>query len=361
MKLIELSYSNGEWELDKLEFGRVSLIVGKNATGKSRTLGVIDTLIKILSQKIPVFFPSEWNLSLEEETGSVFNYQFKSGVRNNEVFIISETLKRNDEILLKRVESNSTIKNEVSKKEESISPPENKLILHTNRDIKKYPFLEQISTWAEQAVGFQFGSISPKYHFNQQYSFSASPSEVEMTSIFLSLTNQGRQNVKEDFQKIGFSILEIEVRHGSPIDYFAIRENDVVRRIDESDISQGMFRCMYLLIFLESLVTKQRPSTLIIDDLCEGLDYDRATKLGDLVYKKCLNNEIQLIATSNDVFLMDVVDISFWNVLQRNGRSVTSLNYKKNEALFDSFKYTGLSNFDFFSSDYLAQNLRKGK
>lgn len=93
----------------------------------------------------------------------------------------------------------------------------------------------------------------------------------------------------------------------------------------------------------------------MIDDLCEGLDYAKATKLGKIIFKKCDNSQIQLIATSNDSFLMDVVDIKHWNVLYREGKSVHTLNYKTQYNVFEQFKFTGLSNFDFFASDYLKQ------
>ena len=95
----------------------------------------------------------------------------------------------------------------------------------------------------------------------------------------------------------------------------------------------------------------------MIDDLCEGLDYERATKLGKLIFNKCKDTNIQLIATSNDSFLMDVVDIKFWNVLQREGKVVTAINIQTHEALFKKFKFTGLSNFDFFASDYIKPKI----
>jgi hypothetical protein len=57
------------------------------------------------------------------------------------------------------------------------------------------------------------------------------------------------------------------------------------------------------------------------------------------------------------MFLMDVVDLKYWNVLRRNGQVVTAINAKNHPNLFEDFKFTGLSNFDFFASDYIAQNL----
>ena len=100
----------------------------------------------------------------------------------------------------------------------------------------------------------------------------------------------------------------------------------------------------------------QMPSTLLIDDLCEGLDYERSTKLGKLVFEYCEKNNIQLIASSNDSFLMDVVDLKYWNILQRDETKVVAINKTNNPELFENFKFTGLSNFDLFSSDFINRH-----
>ena len=55
MKIQKLSYSEfegqpGEWIFEDCTFGTVNLIVGKNATGKTRTLNVIRGLAAQLSE-----------------------------------------------------------------------------------------------------------------------------------------------------------------------------------------------------------------------------------------------------------------------------------------------------------------------
>ena len=54
----------------------------------------------------------------------------------------------------------------------------------------------------------------------------------------------------------------------------------------------------------------------------------------------------------------DVVDLKYWNILQREGSEVTSIDIIKNPELFNDFAFTGLSNFDFFSSDYIARKMK---
>lgn len=55
MKLVKLSYTEfvgepQEWKLADCTFGNINLIVGKNATGKTRTLNVIRALADLLAE-----------------------------------------------------------------------------------------------------------------------------------------------------------------------------------------------------------------------------------------------------------------------------------------------------------------------
>ena len=83
--------------------------------------------------------------------------------------------------------------------------------------------------------------------------------------------------------------------------------------------------------------------------------YEKAKKLVKLVFDKCQNSDIQVIVTSNDSFLMDAVDTKYWNILKRNGKTVTAINNNNSKDLFRRFRLTGLSNFDLFSSDFIQQ------
>ena len=99
---------------------------------------------------------------------------------------------------------------------------------------------------------------------------------------------------------------------------------------------------------------------LLIDDLGEGLDYSRATHLGEKVFNECEKGNLQLIASSNDSFLMDVVDISKWQIVRRKNSKLSVLNQTNHPELFEMFRMTGLSNFDLFSSDFIDNFLARG-
>jgi len=56
--------------------------------------------------------------------------------------------------------------------------------------------------------------------------------------------------------------------------------------------------------------------------------------------------------STNDRFVMNNVPLEEWCVLQRRGSVVRVLNYTNSKELFDEFKFTGLSNFDFLAMDF---------
>lgn len=363
MKLINLSYKDEEWELQDIEFEDVSLIVGINSTGKSKTLSRIDLLGRILIQKANLPAHVDLCIGIKDDKGSIITYTLHTTANEKrESEVIYENLKIDGVVVLSRSSNEvASIYNDLDKKHEEIYPPASKLVIHTNRDVLKYPYFEQIITWAESSYGFKFGNISPDKPFGQQ-KYNLLTAVDEIPELYKSLEEQNEPlRIMPHLNSIGFDIENIilfqpDKTKQSPIFLF-VEEANIDHVILFNALSQGLFRCMSLLIFLEYLIAKKKPATIIIDDLCEGLDYHRATKLGELVFRLCLENDIQLIATSNDAFLMETIELKYWNVLQRKSSIVTALNHKKNEKIFQDFKFTGLSNFDFFSSDYLNQKI----
>lgn len=360
MKLKSLLYKEENWSLENIQFEDVCLIVGKNSTGKSKTLEAIDGLGKTLLQKQTLYTNQGWEISFidNENDDIIYNFREYYDQDSDKVVILENIRIGNNNVLTRKSSESASIFNFLDNKEETIYPPSNKLVIHTNRDLKKYPFLEKIIDWAEQSYGFKFGNISPDKPFDEQRYELLLPAG-EIPELFSQLDETSREKVKKSINSIGFLIERIDLVDfvSDKQKFLRIKEQKITDDIYLHWLSQGLFRCLSLLIFLEYLIAKKKPATVIIDDLCEGLDYDRATKLGKLVFEKCLQNNIQLIATSNDAFIMEAVDLKYWNVLQRDGSVVTSLNAQNHPDLFNSFKFTGLSNFDFFASDYIAQKV----
>jgi predicted ATPase len=129
----------------------------------------------------------------------------------------------------------------------------------------------------------------------------------------------------------------------------AVKETNLKCETEQSTISNGMFRALCLIVLVEYLIKIKKNSTIIIDDLGEGLDFDRSTKLTKLLFEKTKESDLQLIITSNDRFLINNVEMQNINYLERNGHIVKAINYHNNKDVFDKFLLSGLNNFDFIN------------
>lgn len=352
MKLTQFTYRGKDWRLaSPINLQEVNLLVGKNAVGKSRTIRALGNVLLFLMQlserNTLDIFRSE--LLFEDENDSI-SYEF----RLKGADVVYESLKVNGETLLSRNENGTVLCGE------SINPPVSKLTLHVRRDVVQYPFIEKIMLWAEHACGLCFNEIEmagdsaiPFYILGQGQTLFA---------MVKSLPEKSIQQVIDQAHELGYPIQRIELfEHGSNLKMVLFHEENVKSQLFDALMSKGMFRALYLLIYAQYMSVREFPSLLLIDDLCEGLDYDRSTKLGKILFDFCIEHHIQLIASSNDTFLMDVVDLKYWNILQREGSEVSSIDIIKNPDLFNDFLFTGLSNFDFFSSDYITRKKKLWK
>lgn len=359
MKLKTFSYKDADWSIENLQLDEVGLIVGKNATGKSRTLSIISKLVALLKQGISLEASTEWRVSFVTGEGTEVNYHFISSDLGEKV--IYEEIVYGGEIVFLRDEEqakgSATIKNYLNDQEEVAYPPTNKLVIHTVRDVRKFPFLEEIAFWAENTYSIDFGSIHPLT------SMVGSNKDIatvigELPTQFEGLSQRRKEEVERGLKVLGYEVETIQVVNSQGLHILYLKEENVEEKLIHFDVSQGMYRALVALTTFQRMLSLEQTTTLLIDDLCEGLDYARATKLGKLLYETALENNIQLIATSNDSFLMDVVDLKYWNVLIREGSEVRGINTHSHPKIFEEFKFTGLSNFDFFSSSYLKSALK---
>ncbi|MDZ7898883.1 MAG: ATP-binding protein [Arcicella sp.] len=350
MHLINFSYKDYNWAVSNLDLQIINLIVGKNGTGKTRTLYHIDLLVKMIAQKRDIVWGGQWIAEFKTHSDEVLKYELSTKA-SGEVSL--ERLFRGGKILLERhLTGECEIFSETTRRIENFTPPTNELALYSRRDIRAFAYIEKIIEWANSSFGFRFGNISPDHH-----EFDLLTAVQDIPYLFSELNANSKTKIVDEFNKIGFNISDIKSQNRASNTILYVHERGIDKPIPHTRLSQGMMRALSLMIFVEYLISRKNPATIIVDDLGEGLDYIRAKDLGQFIFNECKNNEVQLIATTNDSFLMDVIDIDCWNVLQRDGKLVSSINIANNPKLFEEFRYTGLSRFDFFSSDYIDSHL----
>lgn len=361
MRIKSFSYSSDDWVLQKIDLQEVNLIVGTNGTGKSKTLSHLEyfSLIERFFQNIPdhkfLNDLSKWEIEWITESNDILKYKISIKFLDYFSFeIIDEELLRNNTFLLNRkADGSCEIYSEISKSFETFTPPLDKLALLSRRDTKSFSYIEEIINWSKNSRKLNFSEISQE--FNGTYDFN--PEKEPFPLLYSKLKSGEKQNVINNFQKVGFLISEIIYQFNANHHYLLLKEEGVKNDMEFDDLSQGMLRTLNLLIYVEYLISKNKTATLLIDDLGEGLDYVRAKELGKIIFKQCEENNIQLIATTNDNFLMNVVDIDYWNVLIREGKTVKGINITNHPEIFEDFRYEGTSNFNFFASSYLPSRL----
>ena len=123
--------------------------------------------------------------------------------------------------------------------------------------------------------------------------------------------------------------------------------------VDQGEMSQGMFRALSILIQINYSQLARRAHCILIDDIGEGLDFDRSALLIQLLRRKAKDAAFQLVMSTNDQFVMNHVPLEEWSILQREGSHIHVRNHDNSKEAFKHFRFVGLSNFSFFEMDFV--------
>ena len=346
MVLSEFTYKQASgWRLEELLLNHQNLIVGLNSVGKSRTVSALGQVARFIRGEAAANM-DDIECSLLLENGSKLEYSFK--VAGGDVQ--TEILRMDGRLLIMRKCSSATMY------DEQVSPPAGKLLIQVRRDTLRYPEIEEIIRWAEHTSMFVFSNITTSPNSLSPYVISNEPL---LPVMYGKISEEKQKQLLAFMHELGYEIDRIEEyqrENGSKM--LHVYERGIENPLTPFELSNGMFRVFCVLLYMLYCSTLADARCLIIDDMGEGLDYMRSTRLGKIMFSYCEENHIQLLATSNDSFLMDAVDLQYWNILQRKGGRVYGLNNKNSKELFERFVRTGLSNFDILSSNFIANNTR---
>lgn len=354
-----------------LSFGDINLIVGKNASGKSKTIDAIRHIADLISGDVKLsrlqqigYGTAEYNLIFEEKNQDgvidkiTYDLSFTNGVVKKEV------LKINDEERLNR--EKEEIWFEKTKESLKFQVDLNMLAVFSKRDSVQYPFLEKLYSWGKNINYYRFGSQLGKDAFLRDINLVDLKAEVdlkdrdEVNEVFIRGNKDFPESFKasllNDMKSISYSLSEISTGKikNIPVSAYGlnVKETDLEDVTDQATMSQGMFRALSLLIQLNYSLFSKIPSCILIDDIGEGLDFDRTKGLIDLILEKVKNSSVQIIMTTNDRFIMNKIPLEYWSVIQRISNKSLFYNYRNGKEIFDEFENIGLSNFDFLASEF---------
>jgi len=356
-----------EWLIDNVNLGEINLVVGKNSSGKTRTLNALSDLVSMITGKgTTATGPVSYEL-LFKNSNDLMKYELAYDLET----IHSERLYVGEELVMERGdEGKGKIKYEATPGSMFLDfeIPHDQLASFAKRDRLQHPFMETIHGWAVSLRRFNFSGDLGKTRYALKSSFESK--EVDWTDTTNSLVpvitvaeeeyRQFHELVLKDMQKIGYDLEEFGVIHfserysGSSQDRYAVftTEKGLQKQVTQRDMSQGMFRAFSVLLQINYYLLCGNKGLIIIDDIGEGLDFSRAKHLVKVLISRATDSGIQLIMSTNDSFIMNAVDIENWAVIMREGHKISLYNYENSKEIFEEFKFTGLNNFDFYASEF---------
>lgn len=376
MELKEIKYSEAvdepnEWVLHNLTLGAKTLLVGRNASGKSRTLSVIANLARNLAGLQAPSFSGAYEctfadgitkfkywLAFEDESVKYERLEVDGVVR------LHRGADGEGEIFAEKVNDGYNMPFQV---------PGQSIAAVVRRDSVQHSFLEPLHRWASSVRYYQFGSQLGKDSytiFSEEVTAKVDEkNQNAVVGIFAAglarSANIFKQAIIDDMGRVGYAITDVGVAHprhirfndapGKPNGLY-VKEVDLPGHTEQHAMSQGMFRVLSLLIHVNFAQLRQSAACLIVDDIGEGLDFGRSCRLIHLLRKKAEETDVQVIMSTNDKFIMNEVPLTEWSIVQRKANQVSISNYENSKEIFDDFRYTGLSNFSFFEMDVINNN-----
>ena len=143
-----------EWRLEECTLGMINLIVGENASGKSKLLNVIGNLGNLLSGSRGAFLSANYEARFDKD-GDAVEYILKCEGNT----ITDEKLSINRDALLTRG-ANGLGKIYFAKLDDRVDfqAPANQVVSVARRDAIQHPFLEAMYDWGRSIRHYYFGT-----------------------------------------------------------------------------------------------------------------------------------------------------------------------------------------------------------
>nr|VFJ87616.1 MAG: AAA domain-containing protein, putative AbiEii toxin, Type IV TA system [Candidatus Kentron sp. LFY]VFJ93544.1 MAG: AAA domain-containing protein, putative AbiEii toxin, Type IV TA system [Candidatus Kentron sp. LFY] len=377
LKSVEYTERQGtlqEWTLRGLTLEDINLLVGKNASGKSMILNIIHGVAHGIVGRRPPPTHEHFTFVFDENE---LETRYELGAENGK--LVSECFTVDNEVKLERGPGGvGRIHAEKEGKFIEFQTPEDQLAIAARRDTLQHSFFEPMSQWADSLYFYAFGTPLGKDRgavLTDDISGVDSKDPSQVVAIF----HKGKRQfgdkfidaVREDFKVVGYAIDDIGLTtplrymgmnapiSGSELLVIYVQEAGLPGITEQTEMSQGMFRALSLIIQIDYAVLVGTPSCILIDDIGEGLDFERSVNLIDVLIKKAKNSAVQLIMASNDSFVINHVPLEVCAFVDRQDNHVEIRNYANSREIFDRFQFTGLNNFDFLAFDYLRAEVEE--
>lgn len=257
-------------------FQEINLVVGKNATGKSKTIDTIRQLSDLLSgegrlSQLVYYDTSIYDLLFDDNGNEIAYYlEFEKGK------VKQELLKINGEEKLKRDSKEGSMFYEKANTFLEFQMEDDKLAVSRVDSIQQR-FFEPLQNWGKTLSHYRFGGQLGKNSVLRDINAIKEDKEIDLkdSDKVAEIFFNGEKKFGEpftnviiaDMKKISYHISKINVDtlNFFPIPVFGlgVQEVDIEAVTDQKEMSQGMFRALSLLVQLNFSLLSKIPSCIL--------------------------------------------------------------------------------------------------
>jgi predicted ATPase len=344
MKIKDFNFSsdNQDWNIDKIYFDDLNLLVGASGVGKTRILRALDLICDVAKDKTQKLDDVQWSINFSH-LGKDYRWDLKASNSNDESFssdgdqseIFYERLvefRDGSEIeILHRSNLESRLNNQKLPK---LKKTESAIVLLSEEDsitpiaeaFKRFIFFKEIPQQAFVVMPFNLNDLLLIKNSDIAVPTSTvttfKESNVDAPTVIKAYLLQ--KLFPKEFKKIRDTYIEIfpnvedirvEVRQGTSDEYgllFEIKEIALEKWIPQNRISSGMLRT---LVHLVEILTAPEESVIVIDEFENSLGINCMPELTEFILER--SPELQFILTSHHPYIINSIPWTNWQVVSK--------------------------------------------
>lgn len=359
------------WELEKLEFQRLNLLVGASGVGKSMILRNLMRVVDLATNTVRLNrskLLAEWGIYIEDNN-DIFGWHghTKSKISESDydeddyellglgnVVFETESIRKGVQILVEREESKMQYLNQkmpkLNQKRSVLDLLSEEPVVQFKDTLKKVKKFDMSEFYRDNSLFFNKSNVVKlmKSHDPELSLFSDEVISPVYLLYRLKERNDRRfQKISSHFLNIFPSIESLSIgRKKNELPFLFIKEKKVEASIRIENISQGMLATLMHLIVLE---LAPENSVILVDEFENSLGVNCLDAVVDLIN----NNErnIQFILTSHHPYIINNIPIDKWKIVLREGTKVRAVDAAElgfKESRHDA--YAQLINHDAFQT-----------
>ncbi|MFN9303256.1 MAG: AAA family ATPase [Candidatus Kapaibacterium sp.] len=345
IRTLEFKNKSDGWEIQKMSFQQLNLLVGASGVGKTQILQAINTLKRFADGES--FSGIQWNIEFTTKDGDEYRWEgefednkflleyYNRDVNRPSSRILNEKIEKDKTIIAERTQEGITFNSlptiklpsersliNMLKEEELISPLYEhlqKIILPDETGDHNKKAKRGIIAF-DDIVDYNIASFDAVQ--------SSSMSNQYKLYITYHIFNDVFQTIKQRFCEIFPEIEDIKIdrikdhelntpREFQDKVFIHIKHHNVEQWIPSVSMSSGMFRTFQLLY---EIYLSADDSVILIDEFENSLGINCIRDITDDILTTDRN--IQFIITSHHPYIINNVEFQYWKLLTRNGGTI---------------------------------------